>query len=57
MATETKPSDMSPAVQAAWGRALIKTGTEHLDLPMVRSGKEELAEAKTRDPEAPPPKR
>jgi hypothetical protein len=53
----TTDTDMSPAVQAAWGKALIKTGTEHLDLSMVRSGREELAEAKARDPSPPPPKR
>lgn len=29
----------------AWGEALIKNGTEHLDLAMVRHGKQTLKEA------------
>lgn len=29
----------------AWGKALIKTGTEHLDLEMVLQGKKTLKEA------------
>ncbi len=29
----------TPEGLRAWGNALVKTGTEHLDLTMVRQGK------------------
>jgi hypothetical protein len=50
MATEpTKPATrLSLAGQRAWGEALIKTGTEHLDLDMVRQGRQTLKEAEMR---------
>jgi hypothetical protein len=59
MATEpaAKPaSDWTTDVQRAWGKAQVKTGTEHLDLGMVRRGKQNLEEAKARE-SATPPKR
>jgi hypothetical protein len=31
-------SDLTKAGLRAWGEAVIKTGTEHLDLAMVRQG-------------------
>jgi hypothetical protein len=39
---------LSLAAQRAWGEALIKTGTEHLDLSMVRNGRQTLKEAEMR---------
>ena len=45
MADEPKPQAWSKIGLRAWGNALVKTGTEHLDLPMVRQGKEALANA------------
>lgn len=42
-----KPSDFTNAGLRAWGKALVKTGTEHLDLAMVRQGKQTLKEAET----------
>lgn len=37
--------DLTKSGLRAWGRALIKTGTEHLDLAMVLHGKKTLKEA------------
>jgi hypothetical protein len=57
MATEpaAKPaSDWTTDVQRAWGNAQVKTGTEHLDLGMVRRGKKTLEDAKARELAAPP---
>lgn len=39
----------------AWGLALVKTGSEHLDLDMVRQGKQALAEAEMLVRDWPPP--
>lgn len=49
MDTEPKKPllDFSQAGLPAWGNALVKTGTEHLDLSMVRQGKKALNEAET----------
>ena len=45
----TKPEEqakgLSKAGLRAWGEALIKTGTEHLDLSMVRNGRKVLKDA------------
>jgi hypothetical protein len=38
--------DFDQAGLRAWGRALVKTGTEHLNLGMVRLGKKTLEEAR-----------
>ena len=35
----------TPEGLLAWGKALVKTGVEHLDLGMVRQGKQALADA------------
>lgn len=35
----------SPETKRSWGRALIKTGTEHLDLSMVRHGRKVVKDA------------
>jgi hypothetical protein len=43
-----KDTDWSLLAQRAWGRALVKTGIEHLDLGMLRQGKRTLREAETR---------
>jgi hypothetical protein len=47
MATEPEDlkSELTKADLRAWGEALVKTGTEHLDLAMVRQGKRTLKEA------------
>ncbi len=37
----------------AWGKALVKTGTEHLDLAMVRQGRQTLKEAEALPDEQP----
>lgn len=56
MATETTRTGWTPEGLRAWGWALIKTGTEQLDLSMVRQGKKIMAEAASPKP-ADPPKR
>ncbi len=38
----------------AWGKALVKTGVEHLDLGMVRQGKQALADAAAPPATVPP---
>ena len=43
----------TPEGLRAWGKALVKTGMEHLDLTMVRQGKQTLKDA-TPTPVAPP---
>lgn len=49
-----KPAnDFTQAGLTAWGRALVKTGTEHLDLAMVRQGKQTLKEAEAATPPSP----
>lgn len=50
-----KSAGWTPAGLKAWGNALVKTGTEQLDLPMVRQGKQALKDAAVPQP-APPPK-
>jgi hypothetical protein len=37
--------EWSPEAHRAWGLALIKTGTEHLDLSLVRLGRQTLKDA------------
>lgn len=56
MATEPEniKSHLTKSGLKAWGEALIKTGTEHLDLAMVRQGKQTLKEAEAM-PDKPPP--
>ncbi len=39
------PNKMLPAQQAAWGRALVRTGIEHQDLDLMRQGRKHQAEA------------
>lgn len=54
----TKPEEpakgLSEVGLRAWGEALIKTGTEHLDLSMVRNGRKVLKDAEARASEKPP---
>lgn len=47
-------SDFTHAGLTAWGKALVKTGTEHLDLAMVRQGKQTLGEAGAKLPSVTP---
>jgi hypothetical protein len=44
--------EWSPEAHRAWGLALIKTGTEHLDLGMVRLGRQTLKDAEGATPTA-----
>jgi hypothetical protein len=55
MATETKKpgTGFGQDVHRVWGMALIKTGTEHLDLSMVRRGRQALKDAETRAADKP----
>lgn len=49
MATEANGRpDFGQAGLKAWGLALVKTGTAHLDLSMVRQGKKALKEVEER---------
>lgn len=48
-----KPTGWTPEGLQAWGKALVKTGTEQLDLSMVRQGKQALAKAAEATAEAP----
>lgn len=47
MATDPVEAPKTPTKAGlhAWGKALVKTGTEHLDLGMVRQGQQTLKEA------------
>lgn len=45
--------DWTPEGRRAWGEALVKTGTEHLDLSMVRRGKQMVKEAEAAAPALP----
>jgi hypothetical protein len=45
MADEPPKIEWTAREKRAWGEALVKTGTEHLDLAMVRQGKQTLKEA------------
>lgn len=47
-------NDLTPSGLTAWGKALVKTGTEHLDLAMVRQGKQTLEQAVAKAPNALP---
>lgn len=55
----TNPEDLKSELAKAgllraWGKALVKTGTEHLDLAMVRQGKQTLKEAEAAPGASPP---
>lgn len=50
---EEARTGLSLAGQRAWGKALVKTGTEHLDLGMVLQGKQALKEAEAATPPKP----
>ena len=46
---------LNPLMQAALGRAMVRTGIEHEDLDLMRQGRKHQAEAEAVKPSSQPP--